>query len=228
MSEPDTAILASEQEDSKDEIVHQILCSVEKNAGLSQRQLAKDLDIALGSVNWCLKRCISKGLIKIQQAPLKRYMYYLTPKGFEEKSRLTTQYLKHSFQLFRLGREEAANILSECYSKKIKTVYLFGDGDLAEIFILSAYETSMGITAIVDPYAKVKKRINVPVFVSPDTMPEQDAEKTGCIITDLTTPVEAYRGAAAFCDSTGILKERIFIPKLLHFSPESIAGENSQ
>ena len=93
-----------------DHILRQILCSVENNAQLSQRQLSKELGIALGSVNWYLKRCINKGFIKISQVPFKRYMYYLTPQGMDEKGRLIAQYLKWSLDFFRMGRERSVRI----------------------------------------------------------------------------------------------------------------------
>jgi DNA-binding MarR family transcriptional regulator len=51
-----------------------------------QRRIAEDLGIALGLVNAYLKRCIKKGLVKVRQASARRYTYYLTPRGFTEKS----------------------------------------------------------------------------------------------------------------------------------------------
>ena len=68
---------------------------VERDGAQSQRKLASDLGIALGLVNAYLKRCVKKGLLKIGQAPPRRYAYYLTPHGFAEKSRLTVEYLSY-------------------------------------------------------------------------------------------------------------------------------------
>jgi hypothetical protein len=70
-----------------------LLESVERDGAQSQRKLASDLGIALGLVNAYLKRCVKKGLLKIGQAPARRYAYYLTPHGFAEKSRLYASYL---------------------------------------------------------------------------------------------------------------------------------------
>jgi hypothetical protein len=69
------------------------------------------LGIALGLVNAYLKRCAKAGLIKIKQAPSSRYSYYLTPKGFVEKSRLTATYLSQSMSFFRLVHFESADFL---------------------------------------------------------------------------------------------------------------------
>src|SRR3546814_4310673 len=53
-----------------------------------------------------LKRCAAKGLVKIQNAPARRYAYYLTPKGFAEKSRLVAEYLETSLHFFRGARSQ--------------------------------------------------------------------------------------------------------------------------
>jgi len=70
-----------------------LLESVERGGEQSQRRLASELGVALGLVNAYLKRCINKGLVKVSEAPARRYAYYLTPHGFTEKSRLTVEYL---------------------------------------------------------------------------------------------------------------------------------------
>ena len=82
----DRAVSSDSGED--DRIVLNLLNSVDDGAQ-SQRRIAEDLGIALGLVNAYLKRCVKKGLVKVSQAPARRYAYYLTPQGFAEKSRLT-------------------------------------------------------------------------------------------------------------------------------------------
>ena len=66
------------------EITLGVLNAVDENSGVTQRGVAKEVGIALGLTNTYLKRCVKKGLIKVQQAPANRYAYYLTPKGFSE------------------------------------------------------------------------------------------------------------------------------------------------
>ncbi len=83
------------------EIMLEVLSAVERDSRITQRSLSHDLGIALGLANAYLKRCTKKGLIKIRQVPLNRYAYYLTPKGFAKKSRLTAEYLAVSFNFFR-------------------------------------------------------------------------------------------------------------------------------
>src|SRR5499427_3698779 len=92
-------------------IVLGLLQSVERDGGQTQRRLASELGIALGLVNAYLKRCIKKGLVKVSEAPARRYAYYLTPQGFAEKSRLTVDYMSYSFSLLRRARSDYANVL---------------------------------------------------------------------------------------------------------------------
>lgn len=200
---------APSKADSLDEqIVRRILCSVEDNAQLSQRQLSAELGIALGSVNWYLKRCINKGLIKIGQAPLRRYMYYLTPQGFEEKSRLMGQYLKWSLDFFRLGRRESASILERCAERGVTSVILAGDSDLAEIFILSAMDMPVTVAAIFDPHSPHDKRLGVPVV-------KNAPAGAFYILTDSAAPRVTWDALRA----QSIAAESIVIPDLLSFQP---------
>src|SRR5437868_9764612 len=90
----------------KTRIMLGLLESVERGGEQSQRRLASELGVALGLVNAYLKRCVSKGLVKVRSAPTRRYAYYLTPRGFAEKSRLTVEYLSYSLSLFRQAKND--------------------------------------------------------------------------------------------------------------------------
>ena len=81
-----------------DEYRYKILKLVESNPAISQRELAQQLDISLGKVNFCLKALIEKGLLKATNFRNNKnklaYMYLLTPRGIEEKASLTLRFLK--------------------------------------------------------------------------------------------------------------------------------------
>ena len=79
----------------------QLLDEISKGEPLSQRDLSKKLNLALGLVNSYLKNLVSKGYITIKTIPAKRYTYYLTPKGFSEKTRLTYQLLQDYTNIYR-------------------------------------------------------------------------------------------------------------------------------
>ena len=123
-------------ENQADEITLGVLSAIEVDNRATQRAISQELGIALGLTNAYLKRCIRKGFIKATQIPANRYAYYLTPRGFAEKSRLTAEYLSISLNFFRSAREQSAEIFATCAYNRWTRVALAGCGDLAEIATL--------------------------------------------------------------------------------------------
>lgn len=123
---------------AENEILLGVLDLVERDPALTQRSVAKELGIALGLANTYLKRCIHKGLVKVGEAPARRYAYYLTPQGFSEKSRLTANYLAYSFSFFRQAQTQFADIFKMAAKRGQRRLVLIGEGDLAEIANLVA------------------------------------------------------------------------------------------
>ena len=113
-----------------------LLDTVEKKSDTTQLKISSKLGIAVGLANSYLKRCINKGWVKVKTVPVRRYAYYLTPKGFTIKSKLTAEYLYSTFKYFRETRDQFEEIIKLCKKKKYKKVLLFGEGDLTEIAIL--------------------------------------------------------------------------------------------
>jgi DNA-binding MarR family transcriptional regulator len=146
----ETAVPGDSGEDER--IVLSLLNSVDDGAQ-SQRRIAEELGIALGLVNAYLKRCVKKGLVKVSEAPARRYAYYLTPQGFAEKSRLTVEYLTSSFSFFRQARADCTEAFALAKERNFQNLVLTGKSDLAEIAILSAVDTGIAIVGIVDPNA---------------------------------------------------------------------------
>ena len=127
-----------------------LLNAVGRDSALTQRSMASELGIALGLANAYLKRCVRKGLIKVTQVPANRYAYYLTPKGFAEKSRLTTEFLSISFNFFRNARSECADAFTMCATNGWRRVALAGVSDLAEIATLCAIDLPVTLIGIID------------------------------------------------------------------------------
>src|SRR5215469_12343064 len=159
---------ARDDEPDNARIVLGLLQSVERDGAQSQRKLASDLGIALGLVNAYLKRCVKKGLLKIGQAPARRYAYYLTPHGFAEKSRLTVEYLSSSFSFFRRAREDCSAVVKAAHARGWNRVALIGVSDLAEIATICALEHGMTIAAVVDAKARRDSFVGTPVVASLD------------------------------------------------------------
>ena len=157
----------------------------------SQRKLASDLGIALGLVNAYLRRCVKKGLLKIGQAPARRYAYYLTPYGFAEKSRLTVEYLSSSFSFFRRAREDCSAVLGMARARGWKRIALIGVSDLAEIATICALEHGMTIAAVVDAATASERFVGTPVVKSIEAVP---GGFDALVVTDLRATRESGAG----------------------------------
>jgi EPS-associated MarR family transcriptional regulator len=100
-----------------DEMRYRVMRLLEANPKLSQRDLARELGISLGKVNYCVQALIRKGWVKAtnfknshQKAA---YMYLLTPHGIEEKGRLTVQYLRIKMREYEKLRVEIEQMRRE-------------------------------------------------------------------------------------------------------------------
>jgi DNA-binding MarR family transcriptional regulator len=200
-----------EAEHENEQIVLGLLNSVEHDGERSQRHIAAELGIALGLVNAYLKRCVRKGLVKVNDAPARRYAYYLTPQGFAEKSRLTVQYLSNSFSFFRLAKGDCARAFETAKANGFSRLVLVGKSDLAEIAILCAVEAAVTIVAVVDPRSDDTHFVGVTVVRSfGDVRDKFDA----VIVTDVTRARPSFEAAVEFCGA-----ERVFAPALLGLPP---------
>ena len=160
-----------------------LLHAVETDGARSQRHIAAELGIALGLVNAYLKRCVKKGWVKVNQAPARRYAYYLTPQGFAEKSRLTVDYLSDSFSFFRRAKADCGAVFAEAKERGFRRVVLAGKSDLAEIAVLCAAESGVEIAAIVDPRADTTHFVGLPLVKDYGSV---TAEFDVVVVTDVT------------------------------------------
>jgi len=105
-----------------DETTHYgLLKTLEENPGLSQRDLAKRLGVSLGKVNFCLNALVEKGSLKINNFRNSdnklAYAYLLTPRGVEEKARITVHFLKNKMQEYERLRAEIEELKREAEQK---------------------------------------------------------------------------------------------------------------
>ena len=195
----------TKQEESGD-LTLGVLEAIDSKKSITQRSISKDLDMALGLVNSYLKRCVKKGFIKIQQAPKNRYLYYLTPKGFSEKAKLTAEFLTSSFTFFRKSRDQIEEILDHCNKKNWKRILLFGNSELAEI--TSLYSKNYEVQIM-----QVYNTSNLRDSKQDDFPPVSDLD--AIILTDLTSPQKSYEQLVTVYKSKPIL-----VPKLLKVNAE--------
>lgn len=134
--------------------------AIEKAEEKTQKTISSEIAVSIGMANALIKKFLKKGLIKVQQAPYKRFVYYLTPEGFSDKVKLVREYINESLGFFRKVRADFNRILINDNSDGY---YLYGVSEICEIAILSTQENNKKIISIVDKNFKGKKYLNYPV-----------------------------------------------------------------
>ena len=94
-----------------------VLRHLEDNPDVTQRELAVALGISLGKTNYCLKALINKGLIKAKNFKnndnKRAYLYILTPKGIETKTKISIKFLKRKIQEYEALSQEIEQLKTE-------------------------------------------------------------------------------------------------------------------
>ena len=168
-----------------------LLAALERREVVSQPALAKRLSISVGMVNALLKRAVRKGLVKAKAAPYKRWAYYVTLEGFQEKSRLVAQYLDASLAFFRMARREYRALFLDGQRMGFRRFVLVGRGEAAEIALLAALEADAALVGILDREANTDRLHGLqglPVLRSLDEAEAWDA----LVITESRHPQEVF------------------------------------
>jgi len=128
-----------------------LLENIENDPDVNQSTLATQLGVAVGTVNWHLKRLIAKGYVKVKRAERKKLRYIITPEGIAMRARLAVDYVEHSFSLYRKTRQRVNEHLKAVEAAGCKQVRILGKGDVADICRLTCLEH--GIEVVDDPSA---------------------------------------------------------------------------
>lgn len=100
-----------------DETHYKVLRLLEANPVASQRDVAQELGVSLGKVNFCVKALVEKGLIKVTNFKNSHnkaaYMYLLTPRGIELKSKLAVQFLRRKVREYEQLQAEISVLRRE-------------------------------------------------------------------------------------------------------------------
>lgn len=137
-----------EQDSIKNEPSHTLdmLTHIEANPDISQVGLADELGVAVGTINWHLKRMINKGYVKVKRAQRKKLRYIITPEGIALRAALTVDYIKNSFNLYRLVRERTMDTIKEVrFQGYDKVCIQGGENEVAEVVRLTCMEQGMTI-----------------------------------------------------------------------------------
>jgi DNA-binding MarR family transcriptional regulator len=123
-----------------------LLEKIEYDPDITQANLAAQLGVAVGTVNWHLKRFVAKGYVKVKRAQRRKLRYIITPEGIAFRARLTVNYIEQSMQLYRMIRSRVLATVKEIKLAGYDTVRIEGNGDIADICRLTCIEQGLVIT----------------------------------------------------------------------------------
>ena len=130
----------------------QVLEEISKDSFVSQRKLSQRLGVALGVTNACLKKMVNKGLIKAKGINHKRIAYYLTPKGFTEKTRLTYHFLEYTIRYYTNLKDNISAKLNALSRARHRRIVCYGAGEVMEVvfIILNQTDLELSVLGVVD------------------------------------------------------------------------------
>lgn len=202
----------------------ELLSVVEDEAVISQSALSKRLGIAAGLVNFLMKRAVFKGLVVVKRVPARRYAYFLTPKGFAEKTRLVADYMSSSLYMFRKLRRDFDEMFLSLSEGGVSRVIVVGDIELAELALLARFDSKIEIVSVVCAKTNRTALGSVPVVSHIDLIEHQAAG-------DVFIVADIHNAQAVFDDLVDRFgAEFVCAPKILHISyrpdeaPSKMAG----
>ena len=125
---------------------YEVLNAISQDSLITQSGLALRLGMAVGSVNWYIKRLTSRGYVKVSQLDRTRLKYDLTPEGMSVFTERAMQYAKDSLKAYKSFRQKARSIVSQLNANDVKEVYLDGDDEIMDILQLTCIEAGVAIS----------------------------------------------------------------------------------
>jgi DNA-binding MarR family transcriptional regulator len=138
-----------------------LLEQIERDPDITQASLAAQLGVAVGTVNWHIKRFVAKGYVKVKRAQRRKLRYIITPEGLAFRARLTVNYIETSMNLYRRTRLRVRELLAEVKGAGYDQVYVTGEGDIADICRLTCLEQSVRLADRTDGAAPILPVIEV-------------------------------------------------------------------
>ncbi len=135
-----------------------LLQELEKNPVISQRELSHKFGIALGVTNACLKRMARRGWIRIMNQDHHKIGYFLTPRGFAEKAKLTLYLISWTVQHYSTLKDIIGARLLEMQNTGAERIVFYGVSDEMEIALISLQGTNLRLVGIVEDEEKLTRR----------------------------------------------------------------------
>ena len=128
-----------------------LLENIENDPDVNQSTLATQLGVAVGPVNWHLKRLVAKGAVKVKRAERKKLRYIITPEGIALRARLAVDYVERSFSIYRKTRQRVKEHIAKIRAAGFDRARVVGKGDVVDVCKLTCIE--QGVTIVTDKNA---------------------------------------------------------------------------
>ena len=126
-----------------------LLEHIESDPDITQASLASHLGVAVGTVNWHLKRLVAKGYVKVKRAQRRKLRYLITPQGVSLRARLAVEYVDRSMRLYRKTRRHVQELLDELRAAGFDAVQIETEtesaDDITDICKLTCLEQGIAI-----------------------------------------------------------------------------------
>ncbi|MBT5307144.1 MAG: winged helix-turn-helix transcriptional regulator [Candidatus Scalindua sp.] len=152
----------------------EILERLEGNGHLTQRDLSKEVGIALGLVNHLLKKMVKKGWIKIKNIDSKKIRYLITPEGAREKSSLLYKRVESTIHFYLEAKRVIKDKVIHLKKEGIEDVSIYGINHISEVLFIVLKELGLELKSVVDDKKEGKewfgyKVIDMDQFVKSNT-----------------------------------------------------------
>jgi DNA-binding MarR family transcriptional regulator len=122
-----------------------LLDEIARDPMVTQAGLSTQLGIAVGSVNWYIKRLVQRGWVKVSHLDRTRLKYDLTSEGMQVFTQRALLYARDSLKVYRDLRDRAKETAEQLKRRGVTEVYLPGDDEIADIMRLTCIETGLAI-----------------------------------------------------------------------------------
>jgi DNA-binding MarR family transcriptional regulator len=162
-----------------------LLQELEKNPVISQRELSNRFGIALGVTNACIKRMVRRGWVRITGLNQRRIEYYLTPKGFAEKTKLTVDLISWTVQHYITLKDLIGKKLLEMQGEGVERLVFYGVSDEMEIAYIALQGLNLKLIGIVEDDEKYRPQFIFGYELEPVSR-VQELKPEGILISSLT------------------------------------------
>jgi len=186
----------------------QFLEELEKNPTISQRELSKKFNIALGVTNACIKKLARKGWVRIRGLNHRQIYYHLTSEGLGMKAKLTLKYLAYNVRLYTDLKNLFARKLLEMEKRGVKRVVFCGVGDEMEVAYVTLQGVNLDLVGVVDDR---EEKQGMKLFNYRVQKPEEisSLRPDGVLITSLTNADRIFEGLRKLIDVNEVPIERL-------------------